>query len=53
MCLLQSEVDQINLMTEVILENDVCRGLIHGMNCDFEEPGVTELFGNKEMYSKR
>jgi len=47
MCLLQSEVDQINLMTDVILENDVCRGLIHGMNCDFEEPGVIELFGNK------
>jgi len=47
LCLLQSEVDQINKLTEVILENDVCNGLINGMNVDYEEPGVVELFGNK------
>jgi hypothetical protein len=47
LCLLQSEVDQINKLTEVILENDVCNGLINGMNVDYEEPGVIELFGNK------
>lgn len=47
MCLLQSEVDQAQLLIDTILENDVCRGLIHGRKCNFEEPGVTELFGNK------
>lgn len=47
MCLLQSEVDQAQLLIDAVLENDVCRGLIHGRNCDFEEPGVTELFDNK------
>ena len=47
MCLLQSEVDQAQLLIDTVLENDVCRGLIHGRKCNFEEPGVTELFGNK------
>ena len=43
-CLLQHEVDKIELMTEVIMDNNICRGLIKG---DFEVPGVTEIFGNK------
>lgn len=47
MCLLQSEVDNAKLLIDTVLENDVCRGLIHGADCVFEEPGVTELFGNK------
>ncbi len=47
MCLLQSEVDNAQLLIDTVLENDICRGLIHGAKCDFEEPGITELFGNK------
>ncbi|MDB2651729.1 PD-(D/E)XK nuclease-like domain-containing protein [bacterium] len=47
MCLLKSEADHANLMTEVIMENDVCKGLIHGANVEYEQPNVTELFGNK------
>ena len=49
MCLLQKEADQVNVMTEVMLSNDVCRDLIRPVlgNVDYEEPGVTELFGNK------
>ena len=43
-CLLQHEADKIQLMTEVMMDNNICRGLIKG---DFEVPGVTELFGNK------
>ena len=43
-CLLQHEVDKIELMTEVIMDNNICRGLIKG---DFEVPAITELFGNK------
>ena len=41
-CLLQHEVDKIELMTEVVMDNNICRGLIKG---DFEVPGVTEIFG--------
>ena len=47
MCLLKSEADHVNLMTDVMLSNDVCRGLIQGNNVEYETPGVTELFGNK------
>jgi len=47
MCLLQSEKDQVEKLVEVILDNDVCRGLIQGINVEYEEPGVTTLFDNK------
>ncbi len=47
MCLLKSEKDQVELMTDVMLDNDICRGLIRGNNVEYETPGVTELFGNK------
>ena len=49
MCLLQKEADQVNIMTEVMLSNDVCRDLIRPVLGDvvYEEPHVTELFGNK------
>ena len=43
LCLLQSEVDQIELMTDKILANDVCRSLIRGINIEYEKPGITEL----------
>ena len=45
LCLLQKEVDQIELMTDKMLENDVCRGLIRGAKVDYEQPGITELEG--------
>ena len=49
MCLLQKEADQVNVMTEVMLDNDVCRDLIKPVlgNVVYEEPHVVELFGNK------
>ena len=47
MCLLKSEKDHIEKLTEVMLDNDVCRGLIRGSNVEYEEQGVTTLFGNK------
>ena len=43
-CLLQHEVDKRELMTEVMMDNNICRGLIKG---DLEVPGVTEIFSNK------
>ena len=45
LCLLQKEVDQIELMTQKILENDVCRGLIRGIDVEYEKPGLAELEG--------
>lgn len=47
MCLLQSEADQVNKLTEVLLANDVCNGLINGMSIEYEQPNVKELFGNQ------
>jgi len=47
LCLLQKEVDQIDLMTDKLMENDVCRGLIRGSKVDYEQPAITELEGLK------
>ena len=45
LCLLQSEVDTIELMTDKVLANNVCRDLIRGINIEYEKPGITELEG--------
>ena len=50
LCLLQHEVDNIELMREVLMDNDICADLIMGTDGklnDFEVPMITELFGNK------
>ena len=43
LCLLQHEVDQIELMTETMLKNDVCKGLIEANNTEYEVPGVGQV----------
>jgi len=45
MCLLKHEVDQIELMTEKMLNNEVCRDLIRSGNVKYEQPEITELEG--------
>ena len=50
LCLLQHEVDQIELMRDKVMQNDICADLIMGTDGklnDFEAPMITELFGNK------
>ena len=47
LCLLQHEVDTIELMREKVMANDICRDLIQKGNIEYELPGVTELFSNK------
>ena len=47
LCLLEHEVDKIEAMTDVIMQNTVCRDLIRGANVEYEQPGITKLFGNK------
>ena len=46
LCLLQHEVDDIELMREKVMANDICKDLIQNSNTDYEVPMVTELFGN-------
>ena len=57
LCLLQHEVDQIELMREKVMANDICRDLILPGNLyqeahdagdvEYEKPMFTELFGNQ------
>jgi hypothetical protein len=52
LCLLQHEVDAIELMREKVMSNDICKDLIRGstnsgIDIEYEVPMVTELFGNK------
>ena len=50
LCLLQHEVDTIELMRDKVMYNDICADLIMGTDGklnDFEVPMVTELFGNQ------
>ena len=58
LCLLQHEVDTIELMRDKVMANDICRDLIQGEQfrkvkhkvseyVEYEVPMVTELFGNQ------
>lgn len=47
LCLLEHEVDKIEAMTDIIMQNTVCKDLIRGANVEYEQPSITELFGNK------
>jgi hypothetical protein len=57
LCLLQHEVDTIELMRDKVMSNDICKDLIQGSftrhnddyvyDTEYEVPMVTELFGNK------
>lgn len=44
-CLLQHEVDMIDNLTETLLSNDTVKDLIHGINVEYEKPGIIELEG--------
>ncbi len=45
-CLLQHEVDKVEALVEKMMNNTVCRDLIHAEGNEFEVPGVAELAGN-------
>ena len=44
-CLLQHEVDQIELMREKVLENDLFKNMILDGAVEYEKPGLVELEG--------
>ena len=45
LCLLKHEVDQIELMTDKLLSNNVCKGLIRDSNTEYEAPEIKEIEG--------
>jgi len=45
MCLLQSEVDKLELLIDTMMSNEVCRSLIQGGNVEYEVPGIAEIKG--------
>ena len=46
LCLLQQEVDMIELMKEKIDANEACRFLMQGFNVEYEVPNIIDLYGN-------
>ena len=46
MCMLQHEVDNIQLMREKLNSNEVCKGLISGDNVEYEVPAIGEIANN-------
>ena len=45
LCLLQHEVDQIQLMVEKVMANDVCKDLIKTGDVEYEVPNIGEIQG--------
>jgi hypothetical protein len=43
LCLLQQEVDQIELMSKKMLGNEICQELINGKNVEYEKPMITKI----------
>ena len=46
LCLLQHEVDTIELMREKVMNNDICRDLIQGSQIEYEQPQIINMFSN-------
>jgi len=45
LCLLQHEVDSLELIIDKVLRNKICKDLIRGVNVDYEKPGIKEIAG--------
>ena len=46
LCLLQHEVDAIELMREKVLANNICKDLIINSQTEYEKPGIINMFNN-------
>ena len=46
LCLLQHEVDTIELMRDKVLANDICKDLIINSQNEYEQPGIINMFNN-------
>tara|TARA_R100000935_G_C2813164_1_gene156010 strand:+ start:53 stop:784 length:732 start_codon:yes stop_codon:yes gene_type:complete len=45
LCLLQHEVDKIEMLVDVMMNNEICNDLICGDNVEYEVPGIAEING--------
>jgi len=45
LCMLEHEVDMVELMRDKMMDNDICRDLIQEGNVEYEVPMITDLFG--------
>ena len=46
LCLLQHEVDAIELMRDKVMQNNICRDLIQGPQIEYEQPQIINMFDN-------
>ena len=46
LCLLQHEVDTIELMRDKVMANDICKDLIDNSQTEYEKPGIINMFNN-------
>ena len=46
LCLLQHEVDTIELMRDKVMANDICKDLIVNSQNKYEQPGIINMFNN-------
>ena len=46
LCLLQNEVDTIELIREKVMANDICKDLIINSQNKYEQPGIINMFNN-------
>ena len=46
-CLLEHDVDGILLMRDTVMANDICKDLIRGLQTEYEQPGIIDLYDNK------
>lgn len=46
LCLLQHEVDMIEVMRDKLFTNSICKEFIQNKTNDYEQPGIVELEGN-------
>jgi len=45
LCMLEKDVDMVELLRDKMMANDICRDLIQEGNVEYEVPMITELFG--------
>ena len=45
LCMLEHEVDMVELMRDKMMANDICKDLIQGSQCEYEQPQIIDLFG--------
>jgi len=45
LCMLEKEVDMVDMLRDKVMANDICKDLIQGSQCEYEQPQIIDLFG--------